>query len=342
MNDRDVLRGLVAIPSVTGDEAAACQWLTERARADGFQVEEDGAGNVHIVQARAGPLVLAICHIDTVPGDIPVRVRKGELWGRGSVDAKGPLAAFYCALRRVPAANVRLVACVDEEGASRGARALPTDWRPAAIIVGEPSGADGITIAYKGIVRGTITVERPAVHGAHPEPNALDAFVALWNRVAAEFRFGTGGDDVQGRLDDIRHDHDGLSDRVDARFQLRLPPDMPPDRAKRTLHTLLAGQGASLVVREAVPAVQADARSRLVAHFRAAIRAAGGEPILKRKTGSSDWNVLAPFYGDVPTVAYGPGDARLDHAPDERIAWAEYERGVAVLVDVLRRLAATS
>lgn len=337
MNDRTLLQGLVEIPSVTGDEDAACAWLAKQARADGFEVEVDGAGNVHIIQARDGRLVLAVGHIDTVPGDIRVRVEDGELWGRGAVDAKGCLAAFYCALRRVPGINMRIVACVDEEGTSRGARALPTDWKPTVMLIGEPSGAAGITVGYKGILRGTISVMRPAVHGAHPDAGALDAFVEVWSEIGRSLEFDARFDAVQGRLDGLRHEHDGMEETVDARFQIRLPPGTEPDTVKRRIQTTLAGQGANLVIREAVPAVMGDARSELVARFRAAIRSQGLEPSLKKKTGTSDWNVLAPHY-PVPTVAYGPGDSKLDHAPDERLSLQEFDQAVAVLVDVLRGL----
>ena len=61
-----------------------------------------------------------------------------------------------------------------------------------------------------------------------------------------------------------------------------------------------------------------------------AIRAAGGTPRFKVKTGTSDLNVLVPAWG-CPGVAYGPGDARLDHTPEECVSVAELEHAVDVL-----------
>jgi [amino group carrier protein]-lysine/ornithine hydrolase len=72
--------------------------------------------------------------------------------------------------------------------------------------------------------------------------------------------------------------------------------------------------------------------------FRAAIRQGGATPGSKVKTGTSDWNVVAPIWG-AEAVAYGPGDAALDHAPDERIALADVDRAVEVLGRVLVSLA---
>jgi len=57
----------------------------------------------------------------------------------------------------------------------------------------------------------------------------------------------------------------------------------------------------------------------------------------KLKTGTSDMNILAPVWG-CPAVAYGPGDSRLDHTPEEAIDLAEFQRGVDVLSEVLRTL----
>src|SRR5690606_11476467 len=79
--------------------------------------------------------------------------------------------------------------------------------------------------------------------------------------------------------------------------------------------------------------------SPLAAAFRQSIRAHGGTPRHLVKTGTSDMNVVAPHWR-VPMVAYGPGDAALDHTPEERIDPAEYLRSVDVLVRALVALAA--
>jgi LysW-gamma-L-lysine carboxypeptidase len=65
-----------------------------------------------------------------------------------------------------------------------------------------------------------------------------------------------------------------------------------------------------------------------------AIRAAGGRPRFKLKTGTSDMNVVGPAWG-CPIVAYGPGDSSLDHTPDEHIAVDEFRRAVDVLAQAL-------
>ena len=68
------------------------------------------------------------------------------------------------------------------------------------------------------------------------------------------------------------------------------------------------------------------------------IRDAGGTPRFKMKTGTSDMNILAPVWG-CPTLAYGPGDSKLDHTPDEAMDLEDFARGVNVLTAALSHLA---
>jgi LysW-gamma-L-lysine carboxypeptidase len=69
-----------------------------------------------------------------------------------------------------------------------------------------------------------------------------------------------------------------------------------------------------------------------------AIRAQGGRPRFKLKTGTSDMNVVGPIW-KCPIVAYGPGDSSLDHTPDEHIDVKEFCRAILVLARALETLA---
>jgi LysW-gamma-L-lysine carboxypeptidase len=74
-------------------------------------------------------------------------------------------------------------------------------------------------------------------------------------------------------------------------------------------------------------------RNEVARAFRVAIRDGGGEPRLLRKTGTSDMNLFARAW-DCPMATYGPGDSSLDHAPDEHLSLAEFDRAVEVLTGV--------
>ena len=133
----ELIRGLVAIPSLSRDEARAARWLAGAMRDAGYErAFVDDAGNAvgEIGAPDASRTLVLLGHIDTVPGDIPVRIEPGTdgdvLYGRGSVDAKGPLATFVAAAARLDPAWARssdlrvvVVGAVEEEAAtSKGAR----------------------------------------------------------------------------------------------------------------------------------------------------------------------------------------------------------------------------
>jgi LysW-gamma-L-lysine carboxypeptidase len=96
-----------------------------------------------------------------------------------------------------------------------------------------------------------------------------------------------------------------------------------------------------LVYRAFEPAWRGDSRNALVRSFLAAIRAQGeadAKPSFVVKTGTSDMNVVAPVWR-CPILAYGPGDSRLDHTPDEHVELDEFWRAVLVLERALHSLA---
>jgi acetylornithine deacetylase/succinyl-diaminopimelate desuccinylase-like protein len=83
-------------------------------------------------------------------------------------------------------------------------------------------------------------------------------------------------------------------------------------------------------------AFQTTRTTPLARAFIQAIRSTGGQASFKHKTGTSDMNVVGPAWGE-NIVAYGPGDSRLDHTPQEHIHIAEYVQAIDVLESVLRQ-----
>ncbi|MEC9373229.1 MAG: M20/M25/M40 family metallo-hydrolase, partial [Planctomycetota bacterium] len=93
----ELLREMVATRSLSGEEQVVARLIVERMSALGYAARVDEAGNaVGVIGSGSRTLVL-LGHMDTVPGEIPVRIEGDTLHGRGSVDAKGPLATFIMA-----------------------------------------------------------------------------------------------------------------------------------------------------------------------------------------------------------------------------------------------------
>lgn len=340
---RDLLVDLVSTPSPSGEETAAAERLCAFFIAHDREAFLDDAGNV---RAPGDDAVLLTSHVDTVPGEIPVRVADGDddlgadgpvLWGRGSVDATGSLAAMAHAAVET---GVSFVGVVREETDSAGARHLVTDRdAPVAVVNGEPSGWDALTLGYRGIVAGTYRVETPAVHGARPEPNALDHATEWWSgvreAVAVESESGFGAvtpraTSMEGGLAD-----DGETVAVSVQVRFRVPPSETVESVRETVES--ATDEGELEWHDAVPPHVGSARSEVATAFRGAIRRAGGTPTHLHKTGTADANLYADAW-DVPVVTYGPGDASLDHTPNERLPLAAFDRATDVLCAVCERL----
>lgn len=346
-SQRDIalVTGLVEIPSLSRSEQAAVQWLVARMSERGFRVSIDQAGNA-VGEIGDGPRhVVLLGHIDTVPGDITVRIEGDELVGRGAVDAKGPLAAFVAAATQpVAGLRVTVVGAVEEESpTSAGARYRATLPAPDWCVVGEPSGWDGVTIAYKGRLVLELQLERSARHGAAPGATIGEEAIGLWTRVseanAHRFTAERAFDRVDCRLESLTAEgRDGMLERALMRIGYRLTPGVEWEELEREVRAIAArhdGEATVVVGRIAAESPVSTRRSTPLAQaFSRAIVGAGGRVNFKVKSGTSDMNVLAPSW-TCPMVAYGPGDASYDHTPIERLSLDEYVRGITVLKSVL-------
>jgi LysW-gamma-L-lysine carboxypeptidase len=340
----EMLTEMVRIPSVSGQEGKLGGWLLDRLSRLGFSARLDEAGNV-IAECGTGPReILLLGHMDTVPGLIPVRVEGDRLFGRGCVDAKGPLAAAITAVAGHPAGTshrITIIAAVEEEGSSRGARHLIPRPAPEHLIVLEPSGWDAVTLGYKGSLLLTYELSQSVAHGAGPTGSAADGAVGFIRQLqdhALGLNTARGTfDRLDVRVIDLHAEHDGLVDVARAKIALRLPLGFEVDTLLTALESW-RGQ-AQVMIDHADAAVRADKNTVLVRAFLAAIRSSGGKPRFKVKTGTSDMNILLPLW-KCPAVAYGPGDSSLDHTPDETIDRKDFDRAVSVLTSVIARLAA--
>jgi len=340
------LEAFLRIPSLSCQEAAAVDWLCERMREFGYQAGPDSAGNAVGTRGSGPNELMLLGHIDTVPGWVPVRRVDGVLYGRGAVDAKGPLAAFVLAGAQAalpPGVRLTVVGAVEEEVmSSRGAHWLVQNRpAPVAVVIGEPSGWDGIVIGYKGSVAIEYGLARPMGHSAGPETTAAELAVRYWLALRDWAALRSEGrdrafDQVTPTLLAINTASDGLTEQAWLRANLRLPPQVPPEEAAAAAREL-AGPGEVHVTINA-PAFRSEKWSPLVRVFLAAIREAGAEPRLKLKTGTSDMNIVGPAWR-CPIVAYGPGDSRLDHTPNEHVSIQEFEQAVTVLRSAIQRAA---
>jgi LysW-gamma-L-lysine carboxypeptidase len=335
----ELLCSMVDVPSVSGSEARLVTMLAEQVDQVGFDTHVDAAGNLHCaVGDPAQPEIMLLGHVDTVPGELPVRLAGGVLTGRGAVDAKGPLAAMICAaarLKEVIGARIVVVGAVGEEAASEGSRHLMHRPAPAALLIGEPSGVHHVGIGYKGVLRFRIEFRQPPAHTSSAQATAAEVGYDFWHRLSTRLAAGAPADGplFERAIPTLVNIHGGL-ERCAVEVSCRVPPRF--DRAG--LLGWLDGQGGHVTVIEDVPAVCSPRSDPVVRALSAAVREAGGRPVPKLKLGTSDWNVVGPVW-QVPTAAYGPGNSRLCHTAGEQIEISEYLASIDILAAALPRIA---
>jgi putative selenium metabolism hydrolase len=176
---------LVRIKSLPGQEAQAAQWAASQMKRLGFeQVQQDAAGNVsgQWKGIHPGPTLFFDAHLDTVPADQPENwsyppfngeIAEGRLWGRGSTDTKGSLAAMLTAVSSLPRNEIHgrvvLLASVHEENMTGAAVSLALDaFQPDIFVTGEPTNL-AIAVAQKGRVTFDLVASGRSAHTSRPE-----------------------------------------------------------------------------------------------------------------------------------------------------------------------------
>jgi LysW-gamma-L-lysine carboxypeptidase len=351
MNDFETLIGLVSQYSPSGQERKAVEWLVARMQSLGYyDAFIDEAGNAVGVMGQGSKVVVLLGHLDTVPGEIPICVNHDILYGRGSVDAKGPLACFVDAVANVGKKDgwqFIVVGAIEEERDSEGARFIVNQHKPDFVIVGEPNQWDRIALGYKGSAWANVTITRGQSHTASGEVTAAEAAIEVWLKIKA---YVDGFNvDKQKAFDKLLLTLRGMESSANdfeqwARLKVgvRLPVEVTPEGWYEDLRETLKSFETFRVSVEpmgfAIPAWKCEKNTQLVRSFLSGIRSQGGEPSFVYKTGTADLNIVAPAWA-CPAVVYGPGDSSLDHTPNEHIGLYDYQKAIDVLTNVLLNLA---
>jgi acetylornithine deacetylase len=177
MNLFELTRSLMSIPSTSGEEEAVGYFLRDHLQGLGWKVElqpvSENQKNI-IATLNETPRVWFSTHMDTVPPFVPPTEDGEKIYGRGSCDAKGIIAAQITAaeqLRKEGIDDIGLLYTVEEERSSTGAKAAnlhPLAAKCEYMINGEPTDND-LAIGSKGTFRLNIKTKGKAAHSAYPE-----------------------------------------------------------------------------------------------------------------------------------------------------------------------------
>jgi len=348
--DFSTLIGLVSQYSPSGEEQGAAAWLVGQMKLLGYDYAfVDEAGNAVGIMGKGQKQVLLLGHIDTVPGEIKVERVGSKLYGRGTVDAKGPLACFVDAVARVRKTDdwqFVVIGAVEEERDSDGARFVAEKYGPDYAIIGEPNQWDRIALGYKGSAWVDVIISRGQAHSASGEQTAAEAAVEAWSKIKAYAdSFNTDKpklfDKLMATLSIIESHSDDFEQFARMKIGMRLPVTVNPEGWIEELKDLLTDSETIKFSIEpigfAAPAWVGLKNTLIVRAFLNSIRQHGGEPRFVYKTGTADINIVAQMW-KCPAVVFGPGDSSLDHTANEHIELMEYAKAVDVLTSTLSTL----
>ena len=347
-------------------------FLVETLAAHAIDATVDDAGNTLATRESPnpddGPHVVLNTHIDTVQPRVPFSRGEGSqngasetdtaaageevIRGRGSCDAKGPLAALLAGFLTTEPTRGRLTLAVtpDEETLSLGADALDLDGD--AYVVGEPTGLDVCTAA-KGRFQGTLTLSGVAAHAADPESGV--------NAVAG----------LEGALRAVRS-FDATDASPDPDPQLGAPTLTPTTVSGGESTNQVPAQAELVVDRRSVPPETAEGFcAALESQVRAAVPDAVGvdfaltdrpSPFLEAFATDPDAAVVralqtasggdvrpfgaateASYFAPAPTVVFGPGvladeAGAVAHADREYVRVSEVRRAAEAVESALSTL----
>jgi acetylornithine deacetylase len=319
-------RALVDIDSTTGLEAEAGRWLVDYLRGLGYSVTTQPVDDTRFnVLATLGPIhVVLTTHFDCVPPFFPSRIEGDRLYGRGSCDAKGILAAQVGAveqLRRDGETRVGLLFVVGEERGSDGAKTANESANGCRFLIdGEPTESQ-LGLATRGMLRLKLKATGRAAHSSFPElgESAIDKLLD----VLVELRsFNLPSDALLGAT----HYTVGL-------ISGGVAPNVvsPSAEAEVMFRTVSDGSEIRRVLRPLESKVSIE-------HLLEA-------PPVRMTTVPGYDAVVFPYTTDIPflsawgqPVLFGPGSIHVAHTADEFISIPELQSAVSHYVTLARHL----
>ncbi|MEM2895963.1 MAG: M20/M25/M40 family metallo-hydrolase [Candidatus Bathyarchaeia archaeon] len=354
----ELLINLLKIYSPSGEEEKISDYLIKVMSKFGIESYKDEVGNIIGSCGKESPSVLFCGHIDTVPGFIPVEIKENRIHGRGAVDAKSSIASMIFATKLLREEDfdgkIMIAGLVDEEGRGLGIKHfLKNGVKADYVIFGEPSGIQNITIGYKGSLHLTVNCKTLTGHSASPWlfENAIEKSIEIWNLVKnfhlPEEKAGSIFYSITSCLTRLcGGGKPGLvPDESTIEMDLRFPPPFSPIFIFEEIKKIIKKYEdenqkvkINISLEDFCPPFESKRDSLLVKSLAWAIRkVTSKQAVLVRKTGTADMNVLGQVL-EVPIVAYGPGDSKLDHSPNEYIMVDEYLASIQVYKRAIMKL----
>jgi acetylornithine deacetylase len=322
-------RSLIDIESISGNEFAVGEYLAQELEMLDYSVEKmDCEGNRFNVFALPRgveqPAVVLSTHMDTVPPFIPSREDDNNIYGRGSCDAKGIIAAQVAAVEQLRTTGVQagLLFLIGEERDSLGAKIANMQPRGSRFLInGEPTD-NRIAVASKGTLRVEVTANGKMAHSAYPHlgDSAIEKLVhALEKLIVLEL---PNNPEVGPCTMNIGTIEGGRA------------PNVIPDHATAQLLYRLVGDSAELR-KQIASTVAGLAEANVTLEI----------PFVKLRTVDGIPTMTAAFTTDIPAltnwgepVLLGPGSIHVAHTTDEFLSKRELFECIELYVKTAKQL----
>jgi acetylornithine deacetylase len=335
MNLFELTRALVDIESTTNREQNVADFLF--AQLSGLAARTSGRleriavepNRENIFASWGEPIVTLSTHMDTVPPFFPSLEDSEFIWGRGSCDAKGIIAAMILAAEKLldsSGTNFGLLFVVGEERNSAGAKVAAVNPRGARFLInGEPT-ENRLALGTKGVLRYEITAHGKLAHSAYPE---------------------LGHSAIHSLLDTLR-----------AIRSIALPEDPLLGQSTLNIGTIAGGRAPNVVADHAQAEIMfrtvgdpAEIRRGVLAAVkgRAEAREVLHAPALRLSAFDGLPTTVVAFATDIPTFngawgqpfLIGPGSIHLAHTAEERIPKKQLSEAVEIYARMVRQLRST-
>jgi acetylornithine deacetylase len=366
-----------AVPLASNEDVAEMRaFLVDTLAEHGVAATIDDAGNTLATRGEGSPHLVLNTHIDTVSPHVPYERDDECIRGRGSCDAKGPLAALIAGFLAADidghdadgsSGTVTLAVTPDEETLSTGAAALTSDAVSEggnrldgdAYLVGEPTGLDVCTAA-KGRFQGTVTLSGVAAHAAEPD-SGVNAVAAVEQALRAVRTFDQGRDPHpalgSATLTPTVIDGGTSTNQLAAQCEIVLDRRSVPPETADGFRSSLSAHLRDVVPDEVDVAFELTDRD---SPFLEAFATDEDDPLVESLveaidrasaayTASERGGAVRPFtaateasyFAPAPTVVFGPGDladedGAVAHAEREYVRVDEVRAAAAAVTGVVR------
>lgn len=352
---RDEVLQLIEIPSKSGAEEALLQYLEVRLQHLGLplvrQYIAPGRSNL-VLNPLPEPALLLDAHVDTVPivieGQPCLTLVEGtKVFGRGSADTKGGIAALIAALETLKETKedltnwpVTVVFTIDEEEEAIGSAAAAAYFRPAEVIVLEPTG-----LAICPVQAGSITAQIKAsgypAHGSEMEAgkSAIKQVLGILENIQ-QLPFLQAEHPLLGKNNfNIQKINGGTAElvvpqRCELIVDFRILPGQDIHEIKQELATFLAAQGADYSFLDLSPPFAVEADLPVIKKLQE-VQSITGRAL--NLSGFRSWSDAENFAAaGVPAIIFGPGSLAVAHTPFEYVNLEEVSAAAHILSALFR------